>query len=112
VVFFIQFGQTKNLEAIVPVEAITIIALSIYFFYEQLTSPDTPLVYMQARFWVVIGYLIYTAGTFFLTLYFDSLPRAVMKEYYVINNAFLIVKTILLSIAVFMKEDENQRNFN
>lgn len=109
VVFFSLYGRSKILESILPLEAIGVIALSIYFFYEQVNSPDTTFVYTKSRFWVVIAYLIYIAGTFFLILYFDSLPRAQQKEYYVLNNIFLILKTILLSIAILMKDKPTDR---
>jgi hypothetical protein len=108
-IFFVLYGKSKILEAILPVEAITIIILSIYFFYEQMSKPESPIVYMQARFWVVIAYLIYTAGTFFLFLYFDSLPLEKQKELYILNNGFLILKSILLSIAIFMKDNKSTR---
>lgn len=108
-IFFFLYGRIKILEAIIPVEAIAIISLSVYFFYEQMSKPDTPMIYMQAEFWVVIAFLIYTAGTFFLTLYFDSLPTNEQQEFYIINSGFLILKTILLCIAIFMKDNISTR---
>lgn len=101
-ILYFREGHIHLLESIFAIEAIGIISLSVYYFYEQLKVPDTPFVYMQPRFWVVTAYLIYTAGTFFLFLYLDSLELDLQKKYYLLNSVFLILKTILLSIGMFM----------
>lgn len=108
---YVEAGQSQHLKSIFAVEAIGIILLSIFYFYEQLSFPDTPFVYMQPRFWVVTAYLIYTAGTFFLFLYLDSLELHLQRQYYLLNSLFLIFKTILLSIGMFMTQKLPKKKF-
>jgi hypothetical protein len=110
-VLYVKEGQDHHLESIFAIEAIGIISLSTYYFYEQLKVPDTPFVYMQPRFWVVTAYLIYTSGTFFLFLYLDSLELDLQKKYYLLNSVFLILKTILLSIGMFMTKKTEKKKF-
>jgi hypothetical protein len=102
---FSQGGNQDYLNTFQTLENISIFALSIYFFYEQIFKLNTPFVSNEPRFWVVAAYLIYSAGTFFLLLYLPSLSEENRETYYVLNYIFIIVRTIILSVAIFMKTD-------
>lgn len=97
------------------IETLSIIILSILFFYEQLTKPQNLFVYSTAAFWIVAGLLVYKAGTFFLFLYFNTLEQSQKKDfgnYYIINSAFLIVRSLLFTIAFLTKKPLNNKKHN
>lgn len=99
----------------VAILAILVIVWSILFFYEQLTKPadsDQLFLYSSPAFWIVVAYLIYFAGTFFLFIYSQNknIERGtqVSIQYSLINGVFVLIKNILLSIAMFTKTDNNK----
>lgn len=97
------------------VETIAVIILSVIFFYDQLIKPQTLFVYSTAIFWIVAGILIYKTGTFFLFLYFDTLEHTETANFgnlYIINSAFLIIRSILFSIAFIMKKNDRKKRSN
>ncbi len=86
------------------IKGIFTIGLCIYFFYSQLKKADSFLLYTTQRFWIIIAFLIYVAGTFFLYLLAQSqMENEVFKiNYAIINSSFIIIKNILLCIAMTM----------
>ena len=96
-------GSKKYLDIFAVVGNIVIIILSIAYFFKQISSPENLDFYKNPRFWVVSAYLIYSAGTLFLFLYISTLSMADQQRDYILNYIFLIPKSILLSIAMFMK---------
>ena len=97
------------------IEAVLIIAMCIYYFFDQLKRPDSILIYTSFNFWIIISFLIYLSGTFFLNIYADSLitSKAFIKQYIFINSSFVIFRAILLCVAMLMKPNEkpNQNIF-
>lgn len=90
------------------VESVLIISMCIYYFYEQLKSPNTYLIYSSINFWIIISFLIFLSGTFFLYLMAGNLlnDKTFLKQYNIINSSFNILKSILLCIAMLMKAEE------
>jgi len=89
----------------IGVESIIIILFCIYYLYTQLKGVYDLRIYSSFNFWVVITFLIYFCGTFFLYLMTDSMHHSVsfQKQYFIINISFNILKNILLCIAMTMK---------
>lgn len=88
------------------IETLSVIILSIIFFYNQIIKPQTLFVYSTPIFWIVAGILIYKSGTFFLFLYFDTLEHSEKEDFkslYVINSAFLFIRNIFFAIAFTLK---------
>ena len=106
---FVSTRFKDSLELSYGLECICIIALSIYYFFEQIKKPDSLYIYSQSRFWVVSAYLIYTAGTFFLFLFQKDLSIEEQQKYFILNSIFLILKTLILSIAMLMKTESTER---
>lgn len=95
-------------------ECVLIIAMCIYYFFDQLKDSNTLIIYSSINFWIVISFLIYLSGTFFLYIYADSMmnDKAFVKQYIIINSSFIILKAILLGIAMLMKpKNSNQTYF-
>lgn len=87
------------------IEAIIIILLCIYYLYKQLKGVNDLRIYSTFNFWIVITFLIYFCGTFFLYLMTSSMKANVsfQKQYFIINISFNILKNILLCVAMTMK---------
>jgi len=87
------------------IESIIIILFCIYYLYTQLKGANNLMIYSTFNFWIVITFLIYFCGTFFLYLLTASMKANVsfQKEYFIINNVFNILKYILFCIAMTMK---------
>ncbi len=86
------------------IKGVFTISFCIYFFYDQLRKPDSILLYTTQLFWIIIAFLIYVAGTFFLYLLAENEIEnpAFRNNYVIINSAFIIIKNILLCVAMTM----------
>ena len=87
--------------------------MCIYYFYTQLNKPDSFLIYNSFNFWIIISFLIYVAGTFFLYVMAENMipDRSFVRLYIIINFSFNLLKNILLSVAMLMKEDPKSHNY-
>ena len=92
----------------VGVAAVLIISMCIYYFYYQLKKPDTFLIYNTQNFWIIIAFLIYVSGTFFLYLMAENMieEKTFAKQYKMINSSFIILKNIFLFIAMLIKPEK------
>lgn len=91
-------------------ENISILLLALYYYYEQVVSISTPFIYKEPYFWIVSAYFIYSAGVFFLFLYIPSLSIDESGKFYWLNYVFTIIRSLLLSIAMFSKPVKNTFN--
>lgn len=87
------------------IECIILLFLCISYLFTQLRGSNSLKIYFTFDFWVVITFLIYFSGTFFLYILAQSMGRdiAFQKQYFIINISFNILKNILLCIAMTMK---------
>ena len=104
---FIKEGSSFS-SILVGIESVLIIAMCIYYFFDQLKQPNTFLIYSSIHFWIIISFLIYLSGTFFLYIYADSMmnDKEFVKQYVLINSSFIILKSILLGIAMTMSAEK------
>lgn len=93
------------------IEAVLIIIMCIYYFFDRLKQPN-PALLGSFNFWIIIAFLIYLAGTFFLFIMAENMirDRSFQIQYVIINSSFEILKNILLSIAMFMQPTPNPQN--
>lgn len=109
---FVKKGDHTILYTSLALESIFILFFAIYYYYENLFKIPDVYFYTEPRFWVVTAYFVYSAGTFFLLLYLPLFNLAELMQNYLLNYIFLIIRTILLTTAMFMKSsDENKKNF-
>lgn len=104
---FFLINQMNAFDSITSgVESIFIILLCIYYLAVQLKGSNNLFVYSTSNFWIVITFLIYLSGTFFLYIMTENMikDRAFRIQYLIINSSFNILKNVLLSIAMLMKE--------
>jgi hypothetical protein len=106
IIDFFFINRMKDFDSIAQgVESILIIILCIYYLVVQIRGSLTLTIYSTTDFWVIITFLIYLAGTFFLYIMAENMIQsyAFREQYIIINSAFNIIKNILLSIALLMK---------
>jgi hypothetical protein len=87
------------------IESIIILLLCAYYLFSQIRGSNSLLIYSTFEFWVVITFLIYFSGTFFLYLMTDKMKENLnfRQLYFIINISFNILKNILLSVAMTMR---------
>jgi hypothetical protein len=102
---FLKVGQIKFLDDVVIFEYISILLLALYYYFEQIIEVNSGILYFEQRFWIVSAYLVYVAGTFFLLLYLPSSSHEDSQTYYLINYPFVIIRTLLLTVAMFMENN-------
>lgn len=85
-----------------------IIIYSILFFYEQVNSVNSLIIYQNFDFWVVTGCILYLSGTLFLFMYTSSMTDRERNSLWFVNFAFEIVKNICFSIAFLLARKPKQ----
>ena len=93
----------------VGIEAIAIILMCVYYLFIQIKGVNDLFVYSTSNFWIMITFLIYISGTFFLGIMAENYLQSkafraqYMIQYIIINSTFNVLKNILFSIAMLMK---------
>lgn len=91
--------------------AILIILYSTLFFYEQLNNAKT-VIYDDQRFWVIVAFVIYFSGTFFIFIFYNYYKSPLYISFYsAINGFFTLSRNILLIISIFMGEKKKNDFF-
>jgi hypothetical protein len=97
---FLFFFHPENFDFWVTLStAILIFIFSIFFFFEQVNTPETLLIYQSYKFWIIVGCIIYLAGTLFVFLYTSDMKDKIQSALWDINIAFEIIKNVCFSIA-------------
>ena len=107
---FFYINESKKFDSFASgIESIIIILLCIYYLFSQVKTVNSLLLYSTFNFWVIIAFLIYFSGTFFLYIMTENMwdDKGFRKLYFVINISFNILKNILLSVAMCMKTNDS-----
>ena len=106
---FLFYSQNKIFEFWAALTtAVFIVGYSIFFFYEQVNSAQTLLIYQSYKFWVAVGCILYLSGTLFVFLYTSDIKDRQNTSYWLINILFEIIKNVFFSIAFFVARNNNQ----
>ena len=91
-------------------QTILVIGLCIYYLFVQIKGSNTLIVYSTSNFWIIITFLIYLSGTFFLYIMAETMinDKVYRFQYVIINSIFNILKNVLLSIAMLMKSGQEK----
>ena len=103
---FFLVNKMNSFDSItIGVDSILIILLCIYYLVVQIKGTNNLFVYSTSNFWIIITFLIYLSGTFFLYIMAETMiqSKAFRIQYIIINTLFNIIKNILLSVAMLMK---------
>lgn len=108
---FYQFRDTKYFSSCTTFENMTVLALIIYYYYEQIIIINSAFIYAESTFWIVTAFFIYISGTFFLYLFISSFNLIEQRKYYdLLNSIFTIIRTLLISVAIFIQPDFTKTN--
>jgi hypothetical protein len=102
--FFID--NPKSFDSVtIGVESLFTIILCIYYLIIQIKGSNDLFVYSTSNFWIIITFLIYLSGLFFLYITAESMidDKKFHVQYVIINSVFVILKNILLAVAMLMK---------
>jgi hypothetical protein len=104
--------KSQNFDSIPSgIESILIISYCIFFLFEKIKEPDSLFLYNTPNFWIVVGLILYFAGTFFLYIYSqNNLGNPEYdKTYAFVNSSFSILKNVLFSIAFLVKPQKTDK---
>lgn len=104
--FSVEFDYIDSVP--IGVETILVITFSIVFLYEQVNKPTIQFIYNKYEFWVIVGFLIYLAGSFFIYIYANQIPSEEIEKVWFVTYIFNIIKNILFSIAVLVHVKERK----
>lgn len=87
------------------IESIIILLLCISYLFSEIRGSNSLALYSTFNFWVVITFLIYFSGTFFLYLLTNKMYKEASfhRLYFIINISSNILKNIFLCVAMTMK---------
>jgi hypothetical protein len=89
----------------ITVEYILLIILCLLYFFEEISSPNVTFIYSIYNFWIIVGILIYSTGTFFFFMQADDLSDEEWDKWALINYTFTIIKNVFFGIAISMKKE-------
>lgn len=85
----------------IGVETILVIGFSVYFLYEMVNK-TTVLLYNTSEFWIITGFLIYLAGSFFIYLYANQVPENELYKFFFVTFIFNIIKNIFIATGFWL----------
>jgi hypothetical protein len=94
-------------------ECMLLIIFSIFYLFEQMRKPEHLLFYSIPEFWIIVAILIYFSGTLFIDAYaFHHLNHdmAFRQIYSFVNNGFSIVESVLIAVAMVVKNETDKPN--
>jgi len=106
IVDIIYIAAKKDFDSFASgIESIIILLLCISYLFSEIRGSNSLVIYSTFNFWVVIAFLIYFSGTFFLYLLANKMATdaSFHRLYLIINISFNIIKNILLCVAMTMK---------
>lgn len=105
--YFFVIDNSLN-SIITTVNTVFILLFCLLYFFEQIRYPKTMFVYTQSSFWSIVGFLVFTAGTFFIFWYNNIVKQseAFENQYIIIHALIFIIRNVLFSIAFTIKPDK------
>jgi hypothetical protein len=89
------------------IEAILIVAFSIFYLFDQMNKPQVIFIYQEPSFWFVVGFIIYFSGALFLFIQASNLDRDIRDNFWKINLFLTVTKNILFAIAFSTRKSNN-----
>jgi hypothetical protein len=106
VVFIITYTILSKFQRIdsfpIGIETIIILIFSFYFFYEKMNDPNTLFIYNDYRFWIVLAFMIYLSGSFFIYIFANQIPKKDMPQYWMFTDIFYALKNIFFLIGILV----------
>lgn len=91
-------------------ETIILLGFSFYFLYESTKDTTTLFIYQTFQFWVILGIVLYLAGSFFIYIFSNYLSGSEVRKYWVITNVFSILRSVFFCIAIVLHSKPTKNN--
>jgi len=94
------------------IACILILSYSIFYLFEKIKNPDSLFLYSTSNFWVIVAFIIFFSGNFFIFIFTQSnySDPAFQSVFTIINSSFNILKNLLFSIAFLIKPDKGKQS--
>jgi hypothetical protein len=110
---YLIIARHQKIDSIsIGIETILILVYSFYYLYEQMNNTDNLFIYNKYEFWVIIGFLIYLAGSFFIYIYANQLDPKFIYNYWFLTNIFYIIKNVLFAIGIHTYVKNDRKNMS
>jgi hypothetical protein len=106
-IYFITVQGTSFDSLPASIEAILIVAYSIFYLFDQMNKPQVMFIYQEPTFWFIVGFIIYFSGTLFLFIQASHLDREIRDNFWKINLFLNIAKNILFAVAFSTKKSKS-----
>jgi hypothetical protein len=93
----------------IGIETILVLIFSFYYLYEQMNDTETLFIYTKYQFWVVIGFMIYLAGSFFVYIYASQVDHDLIKQYWFLTNIFYVLMNTLFVIGILVNKKNKKK---
>jgi hypothetical protein len=103
----------KTIDSIpIGIETILIIVFAFYYLYEEMNDTTTLFIYNKPSFWIILGIVLYLAGSFFIYIFAGYLKQEELDKYWQITNFFSILKHVFFCIAIYNHSKPSKGNLN
>jgi hypothetical protein len=102
IVYYFFASLQKAASVPLGIQSIFILIFSAYFLYEQVNDPTNLFIYNDFRFWIVLGFMIYLSGSFFIYLLANQIPEKELAQYWMFTDIFYTLKNILFVIGILV----------
>ena len=108
---YTAFAKIQKIDSLpIGVETILILTFSSYFMYERMQDATNLFIYNDYRFWMVLAFMLYLSGSFFIYIFADGIPRPELDQYWIFTDIFYTVKNILFSIGILIYISQQPKN--
>jgi hypothetical protein len=103
----------KNILDSIPigVETILILIFLFYYLFEQMSDTTNLFIYNKYQFWIVIGIMIYLAGSFFIFIFASGLEKKVIDQFWFLTNVFYSIMNLMFTVAFILKKKNDKASF-
>ena len=110
-IYYNFFEQAVSIDSIpIGFETLLILLFCFYYFYEQMNDVDNHFVYNRYHFWIIIGIMLYLAGSFFIYIFANHVDKQTRSQFWFLTYFFYVVKDLffLIGLMNFKKRAETQ----
>lgn len=94
-----------NIDSVpIGAETILILVFSFYYLYEQMSNTNNLFIYTQYQFWIIVGFLIYLAGSFFVYIYASQIDHDLLTQYWFLTNVFYVLMTSFFTVGILVSK--------
>jgi len=106
-------SKSDGLDSIpIGIETILILIYSFYYLYLQINIVDETFIYSRYQFWIIVGFMVYLGGSFFIYILANNVSYDVLKDYWFLTYAFYIIKNILFGVGLYTYAKSSKRKYS